>query len=67
MNDDVLQAMLADAKNCNARLRKITGNLHSSEKLAQIKAAGALGGYRSHKNGRKKGKNGTQQWKNLEA
>ena len=60
MTDTMLKQMLADAKLCNARLRKITGNVHPKKSSDEIKALAAKGGRNSHKFGSKRGKNGIQ-------
>jgi hypothetical protein len=58
MKNTVLEKMMLDAKECNKRLRAITGNSPSHEKMVQMKICGAKGGYNSHANGNKVGKNG---------
>lgn len=57
MRDEMIKQMKADAVQCNKRLRQITGNLPSPERLEVIKAAAAKGGFNSHKfGGRENGK-----------
>ena len=57
MRDEMIAQMKADAVQCNKRLREITGNLPSPERLEVIKAAAAKGGFNSHKfGGRTNGK-----------
>jgi hypothetical protein len=60
MDDTILKQMMADAKLCNARLRKILGNVVQDNTSAEMKAAAARGGRNSHKFGSKRGKNGIQ-------
>lgn len=49
MDDTILKQMIADAKQCNLRMRKNMGNLPSQEKLKDIKAAAAKGGRNTHR------------------
>jgi hypothetical protein len=60
MDDTILKQMMADAKLCNARLRKIIGNVVQDNTSEERKAAAARGGRNSHKFGSKRGKNGIQ-------
>ena len=60
MNQTILDQMKAMAVLENKRLRQITGNIPSHSQMKTIKEAAAKGGYNSHANGRKKGKNGNQ-------
>lgn len=57
MREEMIAQMKADAVKCNKRLREITGNLPSPERLEVIKKAAAKGGFNSHKfGGRENGK-----------
>jgi hypothetical protein len=60
MTDAAILKMQEMAKLENKRLRLIIGNVPSPEKLKEIKRMAAKGGYQSHANGSKRGKNGTQ-------
>ena len=51
MREEMIAQMKADAVQCNKRLRQITGNLPSPERLEVIKKAAAKGGFNSHKFG----------------
>lgn len=51
MREEMIAQMKADAVQCNKRLREITGNLPSPERLEKIKVAAAKGGFNSHKFG----------------
>jgi len=60
MDDTILKQMMADAKLCNARLRKILGNVVQDNTSEERRAAAARGGRNSHMFGSKRGKNGIQ-------
>jgi hypothetical protein len=61
MTDTMLKQMIADAKLCNARLKKVMGNVPpNSMSVEENKAAAARGGANSHKFGSKRNKNGIQ-------